>query len=669
MKELEERGIGRPSTYASVIDTIVNKRDYVWKKGTALVPTWTAFAKVQLLERHFAHLIDYEFTAQMEEALDSIARGEGEAEKWLHSFYFGNGEVGLRELVAEDHVAQIDKAEVNAVFVGRDADGNDLIVRVWPNGANIERGDDKAPIPADVAPDELTPARAEELLARGAVGPRVLGTDPDTDLPVLALSGRFGPFVQLGELQNGSKDKPKRASLFASMDPSTITLHEALALLSLPRVVGSDADGAEITAQNGRYGPYLKKGTDTRSLASEDQLFTVTLADAEALFAQPKQRRGRVAKPPLADLGVHPESGVAVRVLDGRYGPYVTDGTTNASVPRGTDPESLTLDQGIELLRERAARAPGHEADGEEGGVESQEGGKEVHRQEVDREEGRNEEVGRREVHRQASGERDAEGGREGHALSTEPAEEPQGEPAMPEEQPPEEQRAEQQPAAPSAPFIPRDADTPPMPPAPWRLFGSQSFFRLWLAQVVSSLGDWIGLIAILSIAARVSNNSGAAVSLVMVTRVVPGFFLGTVGGVIIDRFDRRKVMVACDVGRSGLLDPAAVRGEPPGARDDLARARGAHAPLGSGAGRDRPEPRRRRATLGCELTLARRVVRDVPDRVDHLLVARRARDRARQPRLHLRVQGRPGVPRAGLRRDDVSGVGRNRVPPSHPTE
>ncbi|MEX1006501.1 MAG: type I DNA topoisomerase [Acidimicrobiia bacterium] len=358
VKELEERGIGRPSTYASVIDTIVNKRDYVWKKGTALVPTWTAFAKVQLLERYFAHLIDYEFTATMEEALDAIARGEGEAEKWLHAFYFGNGDAGLRDLVAEERIATIDMAVVNAVQVGHDADGNELVVRVWPNGANIERGDDKAPIPADVAPDELTRERAEELLAQGAIGPRVLGDDPETGMPVLALTGRFGPFVQLGEVPNGSKEKPKRASLFASMEPATITLHEALALLSLPRVVGSDASDTDITAQNGRYGPYLKKGTETRSLASEDQLFTVTLQDAEALFALPKQRRGRVAKPPLADLGPHPDSGAPLRVLDGRYGPYVTDGTTNASVPRGTDPESITLEQGIELLRERAARAP-----------------------------------------------------------------------------------------------------------------------------------------------------------------------------------------------------------------------------------------------------------------------------------------------------------------------
>ncbi len=357
VKELEERGIGRPSTYASVIDTIVNKRDYVWKKGSALVPSWTAFAKVQLLERYFGHLIDYEFTATMEEALDAIARGEGEAEKWLHSFYFGNGQVGLRELVADDYVATIDKAEVNAVRIGVDDDGRELLVRVWPNGANLERGEEKAPVPADLAPDELTPARVDEILARGAGGPRALGEDPETQLPVLVLNGRFGPFVQLGELEDGSKEKPKRASLLSGMDPDTIGLDEALALLSLPRVVGVGADGQEITAQNGRFGPYLRKGTDSRSLESDGRLFTVTLEEAEALFAMPKQR-GRAAKPPLADLGAHPESGTPVRVLDGRFGPYVTDGATNASLPRGTSPEELTLEQAVELLRERAARAP-----------------------------------------------------------------------------------------------------------------------------------------------------------------------------------------------------------------------------------------------------------------------------------------------------------------------
>jgi DNA topoisomerase I len=357
VKELEERGIGRPSTYASVIETIL-RRDYVFKKGSALVPTWTAFAKVQLLERYFSHLIDYEFTAVMEEALDAIARGEGEAEKWLHSFYFGNGQMGLRDLVAEEHVAKIDKAEVNAVRVGVDAEGRELIVRVWPNGANIERGDEKGPVPAGLAPDELTPEKAEELLAI-PTGPRALGEDPETGLPVLVITGRFGPFVQLGEVPPGSKEKPKRSSLFSSMDPATVGLDDALNLLSLPRVVGVDGDGKEITAQNGRYGPYIKKDTDSRSLTSEDELFSVTLEQAQAIFAQPKQRRGRgAAKPPLAELGAHPESGAPVRVLDGRFGPYITDGTVNASVPRGTDPETVTLDQAIELLRERAARAP-----------------------------------------------------------------------------------------------------------------------------------------------------------------------------------------------------------------------------------------------------------------------------------------------------------------------
>ena len=356
VKELEERGIGRPSTYASVIDTLL-RRDYVWKKGTALVPSWTAFAKQQLLERHFPHLIDYEFTATMEEALDAIARGETEAEKWLHAFWFGNGQAGLKELIDDEHLATIDPAEVNAVAIGADAQDREIIVRVWNNGASVVRGDDKAPVPVDLPPDELTIAMAEELLERGAGGPRTIGTDPDTGMPVLALTGRFGPFVQLGEMENGSKDKPKRASLLAAMQTDTVTLDEALALLALPRVVGV-SDGGEITALNGRYGPYLKKGSDSRSLDSEEQLFTLTLAQAEAIFAQPKQRRGRAAKAPLADLGPHPESGASVRVLDGRFGPYVTDGTINATVPRGIEPASIDLEQAVELLREREARGP-----------------------------------------------------------------------------------------------------------------------------------------------------------------------------------------------------------------------------------------------------------------------------------------------------------------------
>jgi DNA topoisomerase-1 len=357
VKELEERGIGRPSTYASVIETLL-RREYVWKKGSALVPSWTAFAKIQLLEGHFPHLIDYDFTATMEEALDTVARGEGEAEKWLHSFYFGNGTAGLRELVDEDHLATIDPAVVNAVKIGADAQGREIVVRVWSNGATVERGVEKGPVPADLAPDELTIERAEELIAQGAAGPRVLGDDPETGLTVLALTGRYGPFVQLGELEPGTKgEKPKRASLFADMTPESVTLEEAVALLALPRVVG-EAEGVEITAQNGRYGPYLKKGTDTRSLESERQIFDVTLDQAEAIFAQPKRRGRGAPKPPLADLGTHPDSGAPVRVLEGRWGPYVTDGSTNASLPRGVAPEELDIERAVELLREREARGP-----------------------------------------------------------------------------------------------------------------------------------------------------------------------------------------------------------------------------------------------------------------------------------------------------------------------
>jgi DNA topoisomerase-1 len=360
VKELEERGIGRPSTYASVIETLL-RRDYVWKKGNALVPSWTAFAKQQLLERHFAHLIDYDFTATMEEALDAIARGEGESEKWLHAFYFGDGTAGLQELVDEAHLATIDPAVVNAVPIGVDAHGREILVRVWNNGASLERGDERAPVPADLAPDELTVERAEELLVQGAAGPRVVGKDPETDLAVLVLSGRYGPFVQLGELEPGTKgEKPKRASLFADMTPDSVTLEDALALLALPRVLG-ELDGVEVTAQNGRYGPYLKKGTDSRSLETERQLFTVTLAEAEAIFAQPK-RRGRQSRAPLAELGPHPDSGAPVRVLEGRWGPYVTDGTTNASVPRGVVPEDLDLERAVDLLREREARGPAQKA-------------------------------------------------------------------------------------------------------------------------------------------------------------------------------------------------------------------------------------------------------------------------------------------------------------------
>ena len=358
VKVLEDSGIGRPSTYASIINTITSERGYVWKKGNALVPSWTAFAKTQLLERYFAHLVDYSFTATMEEALDTVARGEGEAEKWLHSFYFGNGAAGLRELVSEENLTKIDMAEVNKIWIGADGSGGEYVVRVWNTGESLHHGDEKCPLPADLPPDELTVERCEELIAKGSGGPRELGVDPTTGEMVLALTGRFGPFVQLGVLAEGSKAKPPRASLFKTMDPDTVDLETALKLLSLPRVVGADADGNEITAQNGRYGPYLKKGTDSRSLESEDQIFTCTLEQAEVIFAQPKRGRGQQAKPPLAELGESPDTGKPIRVLDGRFGPYVTDGATNATIRRGLDPETLTFEDALDLLRERAAKGP-----------------------------------------------------------------------------------------------------------------------------------------------------------------------------------------------------------------------------------------------------------------------------------------------------------------------
>ena len=243
VKELEQRGIGRPSTYAAVIETI-QARNYVWRKGTALVPAWTAFAVTNLLERHFGHLVDYGFTATMEEALDVIARGEGEAEKWLHSFYFGNGQPGLRELVSPEQLASVDPRAVSTIPIGTDDTGHEIVVRVGRYGPYVQREEpETASLPPDIAPDELTVDLALELIAKQAAGPKSLGTDPETGLEVYALTGRFGPYVQLGEQEEGTKKKPKRSSLFASQTPETVTLDEALQLLSLPRSLGLDAEG------------------------------------------------------------------------------------------------------------------------------------------------------------------------------------------------------------------------------------------------------------------------------------------------------------------------------------------------------------------------------------------------------------------------------------------
>ena len=354
--ELESRGIGRPSTYASVIQTIQD-RGYVWKKGSALVPSWTAFAVIRLLEQHFTHLVDYDFTARMEESLDDIARGERESVPWLRQFYFGNGVVGLRTLV-EQRVPEIDAREINTIPIGVDAEGREIVVRVGRYGPYLSRGDQTSPVPDGIAPDELTPEIAGELLEKGLEEGRVLGTDTDSGLEVSVRDGRYGPYVQLGEQEEGSKKKPKRASLFKTMTPDTVTLEQALTLLTLPRVVGQDDEGRDIIASPGRFGPYLKRGDDTRSLKEEDQLLTVTLEEALELLAQPKRGRGRQSAEPLAELGVHPDNGATIKLMPGRYGPYVTDGTTNASLPKDADPAAATLEQAIDLLRARAAAGP-----------------------------------------------------------------------------------------------------------------------------------------------------------------------------------------------------------------------------------------------------------------------------------------------------------------------
>jgi DNA topoisomerase-1 len=368
VKAMEELGVGRPSTYASVISTILD-RGYVWKKGPALVPSFTAFAVVGLLERYFGNLVDYGFTAAMEDDLDEIAAGTEEVLPWLTRFYFGSDApgamasdgtevdtLGLKATVAA-HLAEIDAREINSIPLGEASDGEPIVARVGRYGPYLQKGEARASIPDDLAPDELTIARAEEILAAPS-NDRVLGTDPASGLEVQLRAGRFGPYIQVGEAADGG-EKPRTASLFSSMDPSTLSLEQALPLLQIPRTVGTDpATGKDVVAHNGRFGPYLKRGSDTRSLTSEDQLLTVTLDEAQALFAQPKQRRGRVAAPPLRELGADPSTNLPVLVKDGRFGPYVTDGTTNASLRKGDSVEAIDIDRASELLAERRAAGP-----------------------------------------------------------------------------------------------------------------------------------------------------------------------------------------------------------------------------------------------------------------------------------------------------------------------
>ncbi len=362
VKRLEDLGVGRPSTYASIIETIQN-REYVWKKGSALVPSFTAFATSALLESHFDDLVDYAFTARMEDDLDEIAGGGKEAIPWLANFYFGasgpdnDGSDGLKNMVSA-RLGEIDAREINSIPIGLDADGVPVVARVGRYGPYISRGDDTCSIPEDLAPDELTIDKAMELLSAPS-DTRVLGPDPETGIDVVAKPGRFGPYVTLGEPGDG-KPKPKTASLFGSMALDTVTLDDALKLLSLPRIVGTDpSDGEEITAQNGRYGPYLKKASDSRSLETEDQIFSIGLEDSLAIFAQPKRRRGAAApKPPLKELDEDPVSGAKIVVKDGRFGPYVTDGEVNASLRKDDDVETITTERAAELLQMRRERGP-----------------------------------------------------------------------------------------------------------------------------------------------------------------------------------------------------------------------------------------------------------------------------------------------------------------------
>ncbi|HEX2772856.1 MAG TPA: type I DNA topoisomerase [Micromonosporaceae bacterium] len=373
VKSLEELGIGRPSTYASIMQTIQD-RGYVFKRGQALVPSFLAFAVVGLLEQHYPRLIDYDFTASMENELDEIAGGEHAAIDFLTAFYFGDtrggagdGEIarsgGLKKMVTEN-LSEIDARRVNSIPLFTDDEGRDVVVRVGRYGPYLQRslpgaepaaapegeetGDNRVAIPEGVAPDELTPEKVNELFLGGG-GERKLGEHPETGEPVVLRSGRFGPYVSTGD---------RNASLLRSQSPDDISLQDALRLLTLPRLVGVDPSGAEVFAAHGRYGPYVKRGDESRSLDSEEKLFTVTLDEALELLAAPKARQRRAAAPPLRELGADPLTEKPLVIKDGRFGPYVTDGETNASLRRGQTPEAMSAEQASEMLAEKRAKAP-----------------------------------------------------------------------------------------------------------------------------------------------------------------------------------------------------------------------------------------------------------------------------------------------------------------------
>lgn len=360
---LEERGIGRPSTYASIIDTIL-RRDYVFKKGNALVPSWTAFAVIRLMEEHFSSLVDYQFTAEMEDYLDQISRNERENLAYLQEFYFGNdqlqenfapGGIGLKPLL-EQKVAEIDpRTACSYPLVSDLSEANPIVVRVGRYGPYIERGDQRASLPDDMAPDELTLSKAEELLAKQQQSEEPLGIHPETQKPIFVKQGRFGPYVQMGAADDEEK---KNASLLRGMTVESLDLATAVKLLSLPRDLGPHPeDGEPVIATQGRFGPFLKHGSDSRSLPAGSNLLEITLEEALAILAQPKALgRGRgVAAPPLKQFDESPTTGKKIELRDGRYGLYVTDGETNASLPKDQSGDDLTFEQAVELLAARAA--------------------------------------------------------------------------------------------------------------------------------------------------------------------------------------------------------------------------------------------------------------------------------------------------------------------------
>ena len=361
VKRLEDDGIGRPSTYASIISTI-ERRGYIWRQGKALVPTFTAFAVTKLLKEHFAALVELGFTGQIEEGLDEISKGERGRDDFLATFYRGGGSdwPGLQALVEQE--TQIDYPMID--LGAHPETGAPVVVRIGKFGPYVQVGEGadavNASVPDETPPADLTLDRAIELVEERAKGPESLGTDPDTGLPIFVMTGRFGPYVQLGETpERGSAEKPRRASLTRGDDPASITRERALELLSLPRLVGHDPEhGEDIVANFGRFGPYVKRGSDFRSLASDAEVFAVTLEQAMELFRQEKPARRGATRTVLRELGAHPQSGETIRLLEGRYGPYVTDGTTNASLPKDLAADALTLERAVDLLREREGSKP-----------------------------------------------------------------------------------------------------------------------------------------------------------------------------------------------------------------------------------------------------------------------------------------------------------------------